>query len=67
MANGYKTLVPTSAKVPAEMLETVAGYRDEAEVDKELTFAVGAMDLGDLATIQWLAAVVAGKLEYCYN
>lgn len=64
MPNGYKELKNTEAKVPAEMLETVAGYPDEASVDKELGFAIGFLDSGDIATYQWLAAVLAGKLAY---
>jgi hypothetical protein len=56
MPNGYETMHRLSLKARADMLETVAGYEEQA-VEVELAFAVVALDPEDPATLRWLACL----------
>lgn len=59
--DGYKKLTAVDIEVPAEMLESWAGY-DAQDVDKEFMFAVACVDTSDAATLQWLAAGIERRL-----
>lgn len=62
--NPYKKPCAININVPAEMLETVAGYPDETRIDRELSFGFSAVDLRDAATLEWIAALIETKLNY---
>jgi hypothetical protein len=62
--NGYAKPVPVGIEVRADMLEITAGWPNVGTVDRELAFAIGALDTEDPATLHWLACCIAAKLDY---
>lgn len=60
----YERPTQVEIKVPASMLDAIYGWEDEERVDRELAFALDAVDTKDPATLQWLVAVIEGKLNY---
>jgi hypothetical protein len=62
--SGYAKMIPVGIDVRADTLEITAGYPDEHKVDRELAFAISALDMDDPDTLRWLACCIAAKLDY---
>lgn len=60
--NGYAHEHPVGIQVRADMLESVAGY-DEGDMERELAFAISALDLNDPASMRWLASLLARRID----
>lgn len=62
MPNPYEKPCPVDIKVPAQMLESVAGYENDARVDHELAYALAVARPDDPESLQWVAAHLDRKL-----
>lgn len=62
--NGYAKLHPVPLRVRADMLESVAGL-DAAGLDRELSFAVGTLNLSDPGSCRWLVCLLARRVDEC--
>lgn len=61
--NGYATPCRLTIEARADMLETVAGFDNEARTRAELWFAIQSADADDPATLRWLACVLERRLD----
>ena len=59
--NGYTRMHRLDLRVPADMLEIIAGY-DAARMLRELSFATAALDTDDQASLRWMAALCAARV-----
>lgn len=57
----YTKMCAVPIKAEAQMLESWAGY-DAAQVERELAFAIGCLDVKDEATLRWLACGIERRL-----
>lgn len=60
--NGYARLHPLSMKVRADTLESIAGFEDGERRERELAFAVASVDVDDVDSLRWLAALIDARV-----
>lgn len=63
MRDGYAEMHPVGIQVRADMLESVAGLADDLELEREWYFALSAYDWNDPATLRWITALAARRID----